>query len=811
MRARVVVVSSIAVTAVAVIVASRACRDESKAVSGVGIDAHRRSSLPLDDANARFSLDQPEPTGSLRLEGQVIAEGDRPVGGAIVALASEPPRTAVTDADGSFAFDGLLARSYTIAAHREDAFASPRAVLVGPATDPVVLRLARGFTIAVHVIDEKGDPIEGAMASLDDDDPKPTDAGGLVALQGLASGARILYVRARGRVAAYGAVMTYADPGGRIERTVTLRAGAEVTGTAVDPGGRPVAGARVLVLQGEGSEDVEADSHGAWRATITGDTAIAIAEARGYAASPRTSIHLGEANVLRLARGAKLSGVVVDAAGARVARADVVAQIDGARMRATSDSDGAFELEAVPSGEVTLHACEGRRCSPPVTVDVRDRDRTDLELSLREAMIAGIVTDEQGAPVREARIHASSPSSKPNVDLDTYDAVADASGRFEIGPLTGDAYVIRLATDEAHMRRSTVSARPGDRDVRVVVPVRGAVTGSVVSNGKALDRYAVAAVEGRRPFPFVFVERVTSGRFTIEGLEPGAWTIAIVGEATARRDVNADVHAGATTDLGTIDVPLAPTVRGRVIDGNGAGVARARVVVAGSSPLFDVDVEDAPDPWSQAMRGARSTWTDADGRFEVAAPDDIAHLRARASHPQLGKTSTVDVRADADVELRLAATGAIEGVVRGASGNMVIAFPRDGGRQAAAIVDDSGRFRFEDLAAGSYMVSVGVGGKGTSLDVSVAPSAVAHVELVVGDAIITVAIGPPNGVCVATLMPPDDSEPTPRNALAWQTCLKGDPVDFDHVAPGDYRVCVNTHCERVSISNGEHRTIQLSP
>src|SRR5438094_5614716 len=44
-----------------------------------------------------------DPRGALRLEGQVVDAEDHPVGGATVVLASHPPRTATTEADGGFA------------------------------------------------------------------------------------------------------------------------------------------------------------------------------------------------------------------------------------------------------------------------------------------------------------------------------------------------------------------------------------------------------------------------------------------------------------------------------------------------------------------------------------------------------------------------------------------------------------------------------------------------------------------------------------------------------------------------------------
>src|SRR4051812_38927206 len=66
-----------------------------------------------------------DPRGALRLEGQVVDADDHPVVGATVVLASHPPRTAKSGADGGFAFDELVARPYTLVARADQGVAGP--------------------------------------------------------------------------------------------------------------------------------------------------------------------------------------------------------------------------------------------------------------------------------------------------------------------------------------------------------------------------------------------------------------------------------------------------------------------------------------------------------------------------------------------------------------------------------------------------------------------------------------------------------------------------------------------------------------
>src|SRR5262249_58840508 len=66
-----------------------------------------------------------DPAGSLRLEGQVVDADERPVGGAVVSLSSNPRRLARTEADGAFGFDRLVGRADPVAGVQAAATAAP--------------------------------------------------------------------------------------------------------------------------------------------------------------------------------------------------------------------------------------------------------------------------------------------------------------------------------------------------------------------------------------------------------------------------------------------------------------------------------------------------------------------------------------------------------------------------------------------------------------------------------------------------------------------------------------------------------------
>ncbi|MEO8551025.1 MAG: carboxypeptidase regulatory-like domain-containing protein, partial [Kofleriaceae bacterium] len=91
------------------------------------------------DPQPRVVVDD-DPTGALRLEGQVIDTDDQPVAGAKVTISSRPARTAVTEADGGFAFDALVGRTYTLVARAPHGVAGPVTARLTEKSPPVIMK-----------------------------------------------------------------------------------------------------------------------------------------------------------------------------------------------------------------------------------------------------------------------------------------------------------------------------------------------------------------------------------------------------------------------------------------------------------------------------------------------------------------------------------------------------------------------------------------------------------------------------------------------------------------------------------------------
>ncbi|HET6202720.1 MAG TPA: sigma-70 family RNA polymerase sigma factor [Planctomycetota bacterium] len=105
-----------------------------------------------------------------------------------------------------------------------------------------------------------------------------------------------------------------------------------------------------------------------------------------------------------------------------------------------------------------------------------------------------------------------------------------------------------------------------------------------------------------------------NGRFAIRGLGPGRHSFGAGGEGggpVARLDVA--VRAGGTTRL-DFDLPAESWISGRVLDGNGRGIAGAVLEARGGVEI----VRGIPADWFHGLRHGRSR-TGAGGRFRIGS------------------------------------------------------------------------------------------------------------------------------------------------------------------------------------------------
>ena len=359
-------------------------RGDPSASAGAGGDAP----LLIDD----------DPRGSLRLEGQVVDDDNEGVAGAIVVVSSNPERTTKTEADGSFGFDELVARPYTLVARADPGVAGPITARLTSKSDPVILHLRPGSKVEATVVGPDAAPIAGATVELRGNDTQSQTSAapaGQATFATVVPGGYDVVAWAPGFAKSY----QFAQVAGAVVKIrVALRAGAPVSGRVVTERGDPVANANV-VYYGASDWSTQADER---RDAATTDAAGKFSfEALGAGSvrfvarhpdfAPGTSAIItldgksARDNVeVAVAIGARVSGRVVDDQGQPVESARVRVGVESRGMLADSprqaftDQKGEFAIAGLPRRALQAVAMHETGASATVPVDATVGDVAGL-------------------------------------------------------------------------------------------------------------------------------------------------------------------------------------------------------------------------------------------------------------------------------------------------------------------------------------------------------------------------------------------------------------------------------------------------
>jgi protocatechuate 3,4-dioxygenase beta subunit len=601
--------------------------------------------------------------------------------GAARASEAEVAR-ARTAADGGFRLEGVVRGRARLRVEGGGVLAAEVRFVEVPA-DALRLLVAREIAIGGRVVDG-GAPGQGARVfarALDGAGAYEAiaDAGGRFALAGLPEGVYRVWAVHRDRAARAVRIEALGGPPAPIE--LALGPATVVEGVVVDrASGRPVVADVVLTADGDAAADepvraARTGGDGGFR--IEGVPAgewIAEAAAPGYVVAEAVVFTAGRGRLrVELVAGASIDGRVVDARGAPVADAAVVAEPIGELTRARAGAGPRPALAAaigdrgfVPSGE--LGVLPGPlpyvSAAPMTAVAVA----APLAVGPGPAALAPLV-----APPALA--------SRP---------ITDRDGRFRLAGLDAGRYRLRArhrAFAEADGGEVVLEAGAARAGVTIVlasgyqivglvrdgrgVPVAGAAIVARSDLGGATELRGFADAAGRfRIGPLAGAATITAsasrhGAATVEVAPPGA--------ATAEREV--------ALVLERAEASLA----GRVVDPSGYGVAGATIEL------------DEP--------GAARALSDGTGRFRIEGVTAGRH-RAKVSHPD-APPRTAELTTAHDATIELGAGGGVAGVLRdrgtGAPlANTAIVAEGPAGAVAGATTDRDGRFTLTALAPGPW-------------------------------------------------------------------------------------------------------------
>ncbi len=689
--------------------------------------------------------------GTLQLEGLVLDADEHPAAGALVTVSTNPPRQVTTGEDGSFTFDKLVGRPYTLVARAPTGVGGPVTARLTAKSDPVTLRLRSAASVEVTVVtaaDKK--PVAGAEVELRDIDTITgrTGADGKAVLTQVAPGGYQLVAAAPGYARAYAFIGVARGGAGEVveKETIELRPGAAVAGVVKGKDGKPIEGALVAfagvaewMQQADPRRDaVTTDAAGKFRfdALPAGTFRFAARHPKfAPGASPQITLDGSSARDgvdIVLEQGATIAGKVVSKAGVPVAFASVrvAARIEGWSFedarQTSSDESGAFEMTGLPRKKLDVVGVHESATSQTVEVDVTAvAEKKDLIVTLdNDATIAGIVVDSKGEPIAEASVWASPDFKRGDRGARMEwrlrggtQELADAGGAFVLRGLTDGAYVIRASRPgkgRSWMREGT-DASSGDQNVKVVLESEGGAKGKVLMvDGSPPPLFTVSVGMGQTT-PF----STKDGSFQIDDLAPGKLTLSVGGPAFERKQVEVTIAPDVIADVGTITVVQGRKILGRVLNATGEPVPNAEVTAG--RRLFGNGTSASAGGGRGGMGGgpggvSRSATSDERGEFALYGVG-IQDMAIQADHETEGRSRIQTVTgqpADSTIDLVLAPFGALEGVVT-----------RDGAPVEGLGVNvtsqkvpasnffvqtgPDGAFRYDRLAADTYIVQAVTG------------------------------------------------------------------------------------------------------
>ena len=221
----------------------------------------------------------------------------------------------------------------------------------------------------------------------------------------------------------------------KLDVVLEVAAGKAVSGQVVDDVGRPVANIKVgakrteerpgLQMERFTPDEATTTDVGGWflLSGLSGDSAAIRAYGDGYTTASEDNVPVGTGNlVLRVQRLASIAGTLRDTTGKPIAGSRVRATAGGdgmlggmdlgfgmGRSSATTDANGAFQIDNVPPGTITV-AAEGKAHRP---VQVAGLQLAPAQTMKGVQLIADLgatarvkVTDDVGQPVAGARVRA---------------------------------------------------------------------------------------------------------------------------------------------------------------------------------------------------------------------------------------------------------------------------------------------------------------------------------------------------------------------------------------------------------------------
>ena len=290
--------------------------------------------------------------------------------------------------------------------------------------------------------------------------------------------------------------------------------------------------------------------------------------------------------------------------GVEVVAADMQNPGSGPPARATTQSDGSFELDGLPAGEYAVSVLESRKPVQPETdVQVSENGTTELTLyAIPGRIVRGqVIDDNTGRGIPGVMVIA--PGSKPVV------TEALMPGFFVARMLPGPGVLLVIGDEQGYGRMSQEIDVVETRKligVTIKLPRAGTIRGTIKdSSGKPVDGALLRIVSPDGPSDTVQADSKGYCMLTLQGSADMTCDLIAYDRATGEGAIQSATLAARNTNLADITLRPAARFSGVVKDDTGKPISGAGVV-----PMLEAGGCRIYSMHNQAG-------TDASGRFTM--------------------------------------------------------------------------------------------------------------------------------------------------------------------------------------------------
>lgn len=478
-------------------------------------------------------------------------------------------------------------------------------VKVGNDTE-VEIQLPPSGKVTGVVTDEDGNHIEGAEVYLRMGGFPPTksrehyartDAEGAFEITGFTPGETLNLWADHAEFAKQSVSVTPTDAGARMK--IQLARGASVLGTVRDAAGSPKATQQITLFQNFMEPRVTfTDANGNYRfaAVPEGGWQVRLGAFTNQSSGTQKGITVGATGDVRMDFDmAGVDGVVrgtVSRAGKPLAGAQVTI-IDGRGAgqitSVKTDAQGNYEVLDVQPGRFTafVQGADGASTTDAGSFPEGAKEAR-LDISLGTCAVRGLLVDPEGEPVAGAWVQIESTEEGGSVwEKIAAQVTSRNDGTFTATGLDAGRYRVR-ANHTALSQFLTGAFTVGEgqtHDVGSLNMIRGAsITGRVTDDeGRAIEDATITLTDeaGRSVFLFSMSTTGSDGRYALEGVTPGRYTIGFEAKGYGRDSKPIEVTGSGASADGVLGRP--GSLRVSVKDEAAYALEGARVALTDSS------------------------------------------------------------------------------------------------------------------------------------------------------------------------------------------------------------------------------------